>query len=83
MEITVKLYASLSQYLPEDADKHAAKISISSSETALSVLSKFNVPEESAHLILLNGIYMNVEERQQCKLSEGDTLSVWPPVAGG
>lgn len=83
MEITLKLYAGLSQYLPAHSEKHAAKIDISSSETALSVLDKFNVPMDSVHLVLLNGIYLKPEEREKPLLSEGDTLAVWPPVAGG
>lgn len=83
MEITLKLYAGLSQYLPENAEKHTVTLEISSSETAFSILDKFNVPKESAHLVLLNGVYLGAEERENLKFSEGDTLAIWPPVAGG
>jgi len=83
MEITLKLFAGLSQFLPENAEKHATKLNISSSETAFSILGKFNVPKESAHLVLLNGVYLQPEEREKPKFREGDTLAVWPPVAGG
>ena len=83
MEITLKLYAGLSQYLPENSKQHSTNLDISSSETALSLLDKFNVPKESAHLVLLNGVYLEPEEREKPKFSEGDTLAVWPPVAGG
>jgi len=83
MEITVKLYAGLSQYLPENAVKHATKLDIPDSETAFSILEKFNVPKESAHLVLLNGVYLDSNERENSTFSEGDTLAVWPPVAGG
>ncbi len=83
MEITLKLYAGLAQYLPETSEKHAIKLNISSSETAFSILEKFNVPKESAHLVLLNGVYLEPDERVKPKFNEGDTLAVWPPVAGG
>lgn len=83
MEITLKLYASLSQYLPEAAENHAVKINISASATAFSVLDRFNVPKESAHLVLLNGIYLSADERARSGFKDGDTLAVWPPVAGG
>ncbi len=83
MEITLKLYAGLSQYLPENAVKHATKLDISDAETAYSILEKFNVPKESAHLVLLNGVYLDSTQRENPTFSEGDTLSVWPPVAGG
>ncbi len=83
MEITVKLYAGLSRYLPENAVEHAVKLDISPSETAFSILDRFNVPRESVHLVLLNGIYLNPAEREKPTFVAGDTLSVWPPVAGG
>lgn len=83
MEITLKLYAGLSQYLPEDSVKHSTKLDISASETAVSIIEKFNVPKESAHLVLLNGTYLDAAEREQRTFSEGDTLAIWPPVAGG
>lgn len=83
MEITFKLYATLSQYLPEGADRHAIKLTISDDDTAFSLLDKFNVPRESAHLVLLNGIYMEPEARDSAHFQEGDTLAIWPPVAGG
>lgn len=83
MEITLKLYASLSQYLPENSEKHSTKLNISSSETAFSILDQFNVPKESAHLVLLNGVYLQLEERENTNFTDGDTLAVWPPVAGG
>lgn len=83
MKITLKLYAGLSQYLPENAEKHSTSLDVSSSETAFSILDKYNVPKESAHLVLLNGVYLDTDERNTANFSEGDTLAVWPPVAGG
>ena len=83
MQITVKLYAGLSEFLPKDAKQNSTNLDISDEETPLSVLERFNIPEELAHLVLLNGIYIKPEERSHSVLSEGDTLAVWPPVAGG
>lgn len=83
MKITLKLYASLSQYLPEDAVKHCTTLDITPSDTAYTILEKFNVPKEKVHLVLLNGVYLYPEERVTTNISEGDTLAVWPPVAGG
>lgn len=83
MEITLKLYAGLTQYLPESSENHSAILNISSSETAFSILDRFHVPKESAHLVLLNGVYLDPKEREEAKFNEGDTLAVWPPIAGG
>ncbi len=83
MEITLKLFATLSDYLPEGSDKHSTRLEIIEGETAYGVLDRCRVPREVAHLVLLNGIYMQPDEREQSVLKEGDTLAVWPAVAGG
>jgi sulfur carrier protein ThiS len=41
------------------------------------------VPPESAHLVLKNGFYVAPDQRAQERLSDGDVVAVWPPVAGG
>ena len=83
MQITFKLYATLSDYLPKDAIKNATVIEIPENTSAYQVIDQFNVPREKAHLVLLNGIYIHPEDRDKPVLKEGDTLAVWPPVAGG
>ena len=83
MQITFKLYATLSEFLPTTAEKHAVKIDINESTTAYQIIDQFKVPREMAHLVLLNGIYLQPDERATRTFKEGDTLAVWPPVAGG
>ena len=83
MEITLKLYAGLTRYLPEGSKNHSTKLEISGKETAISILEKFQVPKDSAHLVLLNGIYLEPDERNKSIFKDGDTIAVWPPVAGG
>ena len=84
MQIIFKLYAGLAQYLPEDASRHSVEIAIDNNETVNGLLTRYNVPLEQAHLVLRNGIYVQPEEREQSNFfNEGDTLAVWPPVAGG
>ena len=83
MQITLKLYATLSEYLPEDSIKHRTVLEIPDEETAYGVIERYHVPRERAHLVLLNGVYLTPEQREQATFKEGDTLAVWPPVAGG
>ena len=83
MQITFKLYATLSDFLPANAEKHAVKLDVSDDTTAYQIIDQFKVPREMAHLVLLNGVYLQPEERNNRIFQEGDTLAVWPPVAGG
>ena len=83
MQITLKLYATLGEYLPAGTKKHRIVLDISHQETAYGVIERVHVPRERAHLVLLNGVYLTPEQREQPTFKEGDTLAVWPPVAGG
>ncbi len=83
MEITLKLYATLSEYLPAGSEKHSTVLDISTGETTYTLLERCHVPREKTHLVLLNGIYLTPDQREQPTFKQGDTLAVWPPVAGG
>ena len=83
MQITLKLFATLMDYLPENADQHAVRIEVPEQASANFVIDQFKVPREMAHLVLLNGIYLHPNERDKPGFREGDTLAIWPPVAGG
>ena len=47
------------------------------------VLAPFALPPRLTHLVLVNGTYIPPEGRATCRLSDGDVLAVWPPIAGG
>ena len=84
MQITFKLYATLTTFLPESADKHAVQVNVPADATVNKVIDQFKVPRAMAHLVLLNGVYLPPEARDQPgRIREGDTLAIWPPVAGG
>jgi sulfur carrier protein ThiS len=83
MQITFKLYATLTDYLPADAERHAVKLDVPESVSAYQIIDQFKVPREMAHLVLLNGVYLHPDQRNTNIIHEGDTLAVWPPVAGG
>ena len=83
MQITFKLYASLGQFLPEAASDHAALIEIADGTTINELIDRYHVPRPLAHLVLVNGAYVEPEQRAQPLLKDGDVLAIWPPVAGG
>ncbi len=84
MKITLKLYATLGELLPPGAQNNAAEIEVAADATMNDIIDQYKVPRELAHLVLINGIFSCAEDRDQPgKLSEGDTLAIWPPVAGG
>ena len=83
MNVTLKLYATLKDYLPPDAQDHATQLDTSPGTTPNQLIDRYNVPRPMAHLVVLNGVYLHPSERDKPVLKEGDTLAIWPPVAGG
>jgi sulfur carrier protein ThiS len=83
MRITIKLYAMLSEYLPDHAVKNEANLQLNENSCVSEVISQLNMPRNMVHLVLLNGVYVEPEQLAVTQLSESDVLAIWPPVAGG
>lgn len=84
MKITFKLYASLTQYLPESARRdNRVEVDIPPQASIAQVIEPYGMPERLVHLVLVNGVYVPPDERLTRTLVEGDVLAIWPPIAGG
>lgn len=84
MQVTLKLYATLAEYLPATAESNKTVLTVAENTTPYAILEHYQVPKERTHLVLLNGVYLTPEQCQQPSfIKDGDTLAVWPPVAGG
>jgi len=81
--LTFKLYASLGQYLPSGAVDNKARIELAQDETLSELIERFNLPSRLVHLVLIDGVYIAPEDRPQRVLKDGETVAIWPPVAGG
>ena len=84
MQITFKLYASLTQHLPlEHRVGNRMPLDVAEGATVAQVVAPFALPMKLVHLVLINGHFVPPEERATRTLVEGDVLAIWPPIAGG
>jgi sulfur carrier protein ThiS len=88
VEITLKLFATLGDYLPHELNGRARvynqlAIDVAEATTVQGVIEQFNVPPAMAHLVLVNGVFIPRNARATRRLQLGDELAVWPPIAGG
>lgn len=78
MKITLKLFAAFREHIIGHHNG-ACEVSLCETATVQDVLEKFHIPEDIPKIILINGA-----QKSSCDvLHNGDTLSVFPPVAGG
>lgn len=84
MQITFKLFATLTDYLPPDARRaNQMQLDVPDGATVAQVYGPFGLPDKMVHLVLVNGAYIAPEQRATHALRPGDALAIWPPIAGG
>lgn len=84
MQVTLKLFASLTEYLPP-ASKYTniTTLELDEGSTITQVVDAHQLPPKWVHLVLVNGVYVAPENRATHVLVQGDVLAIWPPIAGG
>ncbi len=83
MKIKLKMFATLGEFLPPGAKDNQIEIEVPDEATPQSVIDRFRIPPELSHLVLINGVYLSPEQRNERVLRAGEVLAVFPPVAGG
>jgi len=88
VEITLKLFATLSDYLPFELNgrvrvDNQLPLEVADGTTVQAVIDQMHLPAKMTHLVLVNGVYVPPRSRATHLLRSGDALAVWPPIAGG
>jgi sulfur carrier protein ThiS len=84
MRVTFKLFASLQDYLPVEARMtNALSLDLEEGTTVQQVIERFALPQKACKLVLIDGNFVPLEQRGLRALRDGETLAIWPPVAGG
>jgi molybdopterin converting factor small subunit len=79
MKVKVQLYAILSKYLPSNAENKTAIMEFTDGASVKEILQELKIPEAMPKILLVNGRHAELDK----PLAEGDTLSIFPPIAGG
>ncbi len=79
MNVQLKLFATLRQYLPPDSTGGACSVRIPAGATVGDLLSQFGVPLDEHLIVVLHGRRADWEQ----VLQEGDTVSAFPAMSGG
>lgn len=84
MQITFKLFATLTDYLPPEARRgNQLTLDVPPDAPIARIIEPYGLPHKLVHLVLVNGRYIAPEARATTTLQEGDVLAIWPPIAGG
>ena len=78
MKITIKLFATLRKYLGEDT-RGTGTLDLPEGMNVCQLLDQLEIPKEIPKIVLIN----DQQKTMETTLKQGDTLSVFPPIAGG
>lgn len=79
MTVTVRLFATFREFLPQEATNAAWAVDIAADGTVGGLLATLQLPDDVPRLILINGTYAADHE----PLVEGDQVAICPPLFGG
>jgi sulfur-carrier protein len=79
VKITVRLYATFRDFLPQYAVRSAVHLDVEVDQSVGAVLKAFHVPVDLPKIVLINGRHA----AEDSLLAEGDVVSVFPPLIGG
>ena len=83
MQVTLKLFASLTPYLPKHTKRNEVQLDVPEGITVAQMIEMQNLPNQLVHLVLLNGHFVAPDQRATMIIQENDALALCPPVAGG
>jgi molybdopterin synthase sulfur carrier subunit len=83
MRVQFKLFATLSDYLPQPRQSNSVELEVAPQTTIQALIEQYKLPPQMCHLVLVNGLYISPADRATTTLNEGDVLAIWPPIAGG
>jgi sulfur carrier protein ThiS len=88
MRITLKLFATLGDYLPAEfqgqkRNRNELAIDVPDGATIEGVIERFHLPPKLVHLVVVNGVFVHPKDRAGHHLQPNDELAMWPPIAGG
>jgi molybdopterin synthase sulfur carrier subunit len=83
MKVQLKLFATLSDYLPQPSRDNSMQLNVAPGMTVQGLIEQHRLPSQLCHLVLVNGHYIYPADRATTALKEGDVLAIWPPIAGG
>lgn len=79
MKVAVRLFATLQAYLPGEAGGDSATLDLPEGSTVADAMRSLGIPADLEGLTVVNGRDAPPDQ----VLTDGDVLSVFPPLAGG
>jgi sulfur-carrier protein len=79
MEIEIRLFAILRDYLPPGTEGFAFKKTLDKAATVKDIMEELKLPQDEQMIVIVKGNHAS----DDYVLQDGDVVSIFPPIAGG
>lgn len=79
MKITVRLFTTLTSYLPPESDGTSFQAEIEAGATVHELIARVGIPARLPHIVMVNAHRVSPGNA----LKDGDTVSLFPAIGGG
>jgi molybdopterin converting factor small subunit len=84
VKIELKLFMRFKQFLPDGAHKGVAPMTLPEGSTFGDLLQMLGMPLPEDKIVVINGIsHKQSAATNAITLNDGDTVAIFPPIAGG
>ncbi len=83
MQVNIKLFGALRQYLPAGSGFNSCQLTTTELPLLNEVLAMLPIPDGKAFLVILNDEKINQQEYASTQLNENDEVVLLPPIKGG
>jgi molybdopterin converting factor small subunit len=77
--VTVRLFATFRDCLPQHAMRSGLQMDVAERDTVQALMQALAVPDDLPRIVLINGQHAT----ETSVLTDGDIVSVFPPLIGG
>jgi molybdopterin converting factor small subunit len=79
MQVSVKLFATLTHYRPGAKAGNSFTVDVPKDARVIDLINMLHIPPVEAHVVFINNIIV----RQDTPITVGDSIGIFPQVAGG
>ena len=83
MQVNVKLFGALREYLPTGSGFNNCRLTTTEHSLLSDVLQLLPIPDNKAYLVILNDEKINRQNYDSTQLNENDEVVLLPPIKGG
>ncbi len=83
MQISVKMFGALRQFLPPGSQFNACRLSVDDDAMLTDVLQQLAIPHNKPFLVMYNDSKLDKDRYAETKVSATDEIILLPPIKGG